>query len=88
MERICDHFDLDFDETVKEMNELYNEGLENLGGEYKKRNRPVCYPGYIGGKCLMENIEILKNQRPSEFFDLIEKSNKQFKNNLERGEKR
>lgn len=79
MKRVCDHFDLDFDVTVKEMNKMYNEGAINLGGKYKDRIRPVCFPGYIGGDCLMENIEILKKQKPSKFFDLIEESNRKFK---------
>lgn len=79
MKRICDHFDLDFDKTVKEMNKIYNEGTNDLGGKYKDRIRPVCFPGHIGGNCLMENIEILKKQKPSKFFDLIEESNQKFR---------
>jgi UDP-N-acetyl-D-mannosaminuronate dehydrogenase len=78
MKRICDHFDLDFDVTVKEMNKMYNEGAINLEGKYKDRIRPVCFPGHIGGDCLMSNIEILKEQKPSKFFDLIKESNQEF----------
>lgn len=84
MARICDHFNLEFDQTVKEMNKLYNRGAEKLGDKYKNRIRPVCYPGHIGGSCLMENIKILKKQRPSKFFDLIEESNQDFENSIDR----
>jgi len=79
MDRICKKFNLDFDQTVKEMNEMYNRGVNKMGGEYLKRQRSICFPGFIDGDCLMENITILKKQHPSKFLKLIEESNKRYK---------
>lgn len=83
MERICKKFNVDFEQTVTKFNETYNDGC-------KKTNpnviRPVLYPGFIGGHCVMPNIKILKKDVKSDFLDAIEKSNELKKKETEKNE--
>jgi len=72
MERICRKFDADFGQTVTRFNETYNDGCKVINPNVV---RPVLYPGFIGGHCVMPNIGILKKDVRSEFLDAIEKSN-------------
>lgn len=39
------------------------------------RDRPVYYPDYIGGHCLIPNTEILRGFHPSKLFDFVIESN-------------
>jgi len=71
MKKICDKFNVNFEDTVIDFNNTYNEG-------YKKLNmdnviRPVLYPpeNGIGGHCVIPNAEILKKDFSSLAIDLI-----------------
>ncbi len=72
MERWCEEFGILFDEAVTLFNKTYNEGYRE-----SKPNvlRPVLAPGFIGGHCLMPNIELLKKTFKSPFLKIIEESN-------------
>lgn len=58
---------------------------KNVGGDYQelvKFFQEISYlppyifqPGYIGGHCVMPNIELLKSKFTSDFLDTIKKSN-------------
>lgn len=71
MKKICDKFGLDFDDTVTDFNQTYNEGYKKLG----KTNvaRPVLYPPKDGitGHCIIPNGEILNKYFKSKAIDLI-----------------
>src|SRR3989344_8914510 len=72
MERICKKFNADFEQAVTRVNETYNDGCKISNPTVV---RPVLYPGFIGGHCVMPNIGILKKYIKSDFLDTIEKSN-------------
>ena len=72
MERICKKFNADFKQAVTRFNETYNDGCKIVN---PNAIRPVLYPGFIGGHCVMPNIGILKMDVKSDFLDAIEKSN-------------
>ena len=71
MKIFCDKFKVDFDKTVTDFNQTYNQGYTKLG----KRNviRPVLSPPNpcIGGHCIIPNAEILKKFLQTESIDLI-----------------
>jgi len=76
MKKICEKFNVNFDEAVTDFNISYNEGYKKLG----KHNviRPVMYVDDkpIGGHCVVPNAEILKKYFESEGLDLILKYKK------------
>jgi len=49
---------------MSQTNELYN-------------NRPDITPGYVGGKCVRQNIDLLKRIMPHELWRVFEQSNRQ-----------
>lgn len=71
MKKLCDQFQVDFDQVVTDFNQTYNQGYAKLG----KKNviRPVLYPPnlFIGGHCLMPNAKILQKYFKSKAIDLI-----------------
>jgi len=69
MHRIARHFDGDFDEAVDFLEDTHRVRLD----------RPVMFPGVIGGHCLIPNTELLLNAYDSEFLRLILKSNEKRK---------
>jgi UDP-N-acetyl-D-mannosaminuronate dehydrogenase len=77
MERICKRFNADFENTVTRFNETYNEINKSANPNVV---RPVLFPGFIGGHCVMPNIVLLKKDVKSDFLDFIEKSNEKKKN--------
>lgn len=81
MERICKKFNADFEQTVTRFNETYNDVCREIN---PKVVRPVLFPGFIGGHCLMPNIKILEKDIKSDFFDTIKKSNEKKKRELEK----
>ena len=81
MERICNKFGADFEQTVTRFNETYNDICKEIN---PKVVRPVLFPGFIGGHCLMPNIDILKKDIESDFLNAIEKSNEKKKQDLEK----
>ena len=81
MERICKKFNADFKQAVTRFNETYNDGCKIVNPNVV---RPVLYPGFIGGHCVMPNIGILKKDVKSDFLDTIEKSNELKKKELDK----
>jgi UDP-N-acetyl-D-mannosaminuronate dehydrogenase len=65
MHRMAKHFNCDFNEAVDFLEDTHRLRLD----------RPVMFPGFIGGHCLILNIELLLNAYDSEFLRLILKSN-------------
>jgi len=45
-------------------------------------DRPIMFPGFIGGHCLIPNTELLLNVYDSEFLHLILKSNEKRKREI------
>ncbi|MEM0357293.1 MAG: GDP-mannose dehydrogenase [Candidatus Bathyarchaeia archaeon] len=69
MHRISRHFGADFDEVVDFIEDTHRVRLD----------RPVMFPGVIGGHCLIPNAELLLKEYDSEFLRLILKSNEKRK---------
>lgn len=79
--RICEKYNVDFEQAVTRFNLTYNDVYKIL-----KPNvvRPVLFPGFIGGHCLIPNINILKKDIGSKFFDVILESNEKKKRDIEK----
>ena len=76
MHRISRAFDAEFDESV-----------DFLADTHKERfDRPVMFPGVIGGHCLIPNTELLLKSYDSEFLRLILKSNEKRKEEIKNPE--
>src|SRR4030065_940557 len=72
MHRISRHYGADFDEVV-----------DMLEDEHRSRlNKPLHYPGVIGGHCLVPNTQVLLSVYDSEFLRLILESNKKRKEEI------
>jgi UDP-N-acetyl-D-mannosaminuronate dehydrogenase len=69
MHRMARHFNCDFDEAVDFLEDTHRLRLD----------RPVMFPGFIGGHCLIPNTELLLNAYDSEFLQLILTSNEKRK---------
>lgn len=70
MQKMCDELNVDFEEVTTDWNNGYNEGYLKLDMAHVVR--PVLYPPTrIGGHCVLENTEILKQSFESEALDLI-----------------
>ena len=65
-ERIAGKYKINLD-TFKMFEESYNEGYKELGEDYMVR--PILFGGIIGGHCVIQNMDILSKQCPSEMFD-------------------
>jgi len=72
MHRMSRHFDADFDEVVDFLEDTHRLRLD----------RPIMFPGFIGGHCLIPNTELLLNVYDSEFLHLILKSNEKRKREI------
>ena len=82
MERICKGLGADFKQSVTRFNET-----GTIDREYKIP-RPVLYPGYIGGHCLIPNIKTLQKYINTDFLEDILKSNELKRKEIEKkGEK-
>ena len=66
------------------------EAIAEFVGEVHEvlRDRPVYYPDYIGGHCLIPNTEILRSVFPAKLFDFIIESNKKRKEEIRRNDVR
>jgi UDP-N-acetyl-D-mannosaminuronate dehydrogenase len=73
MHRISRFFNADFDEIVSVIEQIHSVRLD----------RPIWYPGVIGGHCLIPNTELLLKVYESEFLRLILKSNEKRKKEME-----
>ncbi len=72
MHRISKAFGADFNETVDFLEDTHRLRLD----------RPVMFPGVIGGHCLIPNTELLLDCYDSEFLRLILKSNEKRKEEI------
>ena len=72
MHRISRKFEADFDEVVDFLEDTHRVRLD----------RPIMFPGFIGGHCLIPNTELLLQSYDSEFLRLILKSNQKRKEEL------
>ena len=72
MHRMARHFNCDFDEAVDFLEDTHRLRLD----------RPIMFPGFIGGHCLILNTELLLNGYDSEFLRLILKSNEKRKEEI------
>jgi UDP-N-acetyl-D-mannosaminuronate dehydrogenase len=69
MHRIAQAFDADFDDVVDFLEDTHRVRLD----------RPIMFPGFIGGHCLIPNTELLLQAYDSEFLRLILESNQKRK---------
>jgi len=65
MHRISRHFEADFDDIVDFIEDTHRVGSD----------RPVMFPGVIGGHCVIPNTKLLLESFASEFLRLILESN-------------
>ncbi len=72
MHRIARRFEADFDEVV--------DILEDI--QRVRFNKPLHFPGVIGGHCLIPNTELLLSVYDSEFLRLILESNRKRKDEV------
>jgi UDP-N-acetyl-D-mannosaminuronate dehydrogenase len=72
MHRIARAFDADFDDVVDFLEDTHRVRLD----------RPIMFPGFIGGHCLIPNTELLLQSYDSEFLKLILKSNQKRKEEI------
>jgi UDP-N-acetyl-D-mannosaminuronate dehydrogenase len=72
MHRISRVFGAEFDETVDFIEDTHKERFD----------RPVMFPGVIGGHCLIPNTELLLKSYDSEFLRLILESNEKRKEEI------
>ncbi|MGA2680330.1 MAG: GDP-mannose dehydrogenase [Candidatus Bathyarchaeia archaeon] len=73
MHRISRAFGADFNETVDFLEDTHR----------LRFDRPVMFPGVIGGHCLIPNTELLLDAYDSEFLRLILKSNEKRKKEVQ-----
>jgi UDP-N-acetyl-D-mannosaminuronate dehydrogenase len=67
-----------FHQEIERIAELYNLNYDQLMQTFYIDStdfKSPYFPGIIGGHCVMPNIAILQQCHPSEFWDIIEKSN-------------
>ena len=72
MHRISRNFEADFDDVVDFLEDTHRVRLD----------RPIMFPGLIGGHCLIPNTELLLQSCDSPFLKLILKSNRKRKEEL------
>jgi UDP-N-acetyl-D-mannosaminuronate dehydrogenase len=72
MHRISRAFNADFDDVVDFLEDTHRVRLD----------RPIMFPGFIGGHCLIPNTELLLQAYDSEFLRLIIESNQKRKEEL------
>jgi UDP-N-acetyl-D-mannosaminuronate dehydrogenase len=72
MHRIARAFNTDLNEVVDFLEDTHRIRLD----------RPIMFPGFIGGHCLIPNTELLLHSYNSEFLQLILKSNQKRQNEL------
>jgi len=74
MQRISRHFGAEFDGVVDFIEDTHRVRFD----------RPVMFPGVIGGHCLIPNVELLLESYDSEFLKLILKSNEKRKQEIKK----
>ena len=77
----------EMDRFAKKIDGNYNE-ITEFFKEISYLPPYVFQPGYIGGHCVMPNIQLLQDQFSSKFLDSIRSSNEQKGNELAGNEKK
>jgi UDP-N-acetyl-D-mannosaminuronate dehydrogenase len=72
MHRIARKFNADFNETVDFLEDTHRQRFD----------RPIMFPGYIGGHCLIPNTELLLKSYDSDMLRLILESNEKRKSEM------
>ncbi|MEM3161581.1 MAG: GDP-mannose dehydrogenase [Candidatus Bathyarchaeia archaeon] len=72
MHRISRHFGAEFEDVVDFIEDTHRVRLD----------RPIMFPGVIGGHCLIPNVELLLRNYESDFLKLILKSNEKRKEEI------
>jgi UDP-N-acetyl-D-mannosaminuronate dehydrogenase len=72
MHRIARKFDADFNETVDFLEDTHRQRFD----------RPIMFPGYIGGHCLIPNTELLLKSYDSDMLRFILDSNEKRKTEM------
>ena len=69
--KLCNQFNVNFDEVATKWNKSYNDGYTQLNMPHVVR--PVLYPpkGKIGGHCVINNTKLLKSIYNSKALDYI-----------------
>ncbi|MDG6221642.1 MAG: GDP-mannose dehydrogenase [Candidatus Bathyarchaeota archaeon] len=73
MHRISSKFEADFTQIIEFLQDTH----------FVRHDRPIHFPGVIGGHCLIPNTELLSKNYDSEFLKLILKSNQKRKLEME-----
>jgi UDP-N-acetyl-D-mannosaminuronate dehydrogenase len=73
MHRISRSFDADFDQITDFIEDTHR----------MRWDRPIMFPGVIGGHCVIPNTDLLLKSYDSEFLHLIEESNEKRKKEME-----
>jgi UDP-N-acetyl-D-mannosaminuronate dehydrogenase len=73
MERMCQKGKIIFEDAITKFQKVYNIGYARLRPNI---SLPQLFPGFIGGKCLIPNLKILKEFYLSDFCEEILKSNR------------
>ena len=73
MHRIAGFFKADFDEIAEFLEDTHRVRFD----------RPLMFPGVIGGHCLIPNVELLLSSYDSEFLKLILRSNEKRRREIE-----
>ncbi len=76
MHRISRKFGADFNDTVDFLEDTHRQRFD----------RPIMFPGYIGGHCLIPNTELLLKSYDSDFLRLILESNQKRKEEMKNPE--
>ena len=64
--RICKQIDVPFEDVSDEFLKMYNVGYRKLG--MPNTCQPITTPGFIGGHCVMPNIDLLLSTYPDFIF--------------------
>lgn len=65
MHRICEENNVDYSQVVEFIR--------------TEEDKPILYPGYIGGECLIPNINLLLKKTKSKFLQAVLESNERYK---------
>ncbi len=60
--KLCEEHGLDFESVYTKTNKIYNDGYTELGESQFIRPILKYIPGKIGGHCIRENFDIIKNR--------------------------
>lgn len=72
MHRIANHFKVEFDDVVDFLEDTHRVRMD----------RPIMFPGEIGGHCIIPNAKLLLESYNSEFLKLILESNQKRKQEM------